>query len=825
MAAETLNFGPEWLRALSSGGSVTSPPPSPAMPKYKLADYRYGREEMLALYVKENKVPEELQDKEFAAVLQEEPLQPLALEPLTEEEQRNFSLSVNSVAVLRLMGKGAGPPLAATSRGRGSTRSRGRGRGDSCFYQRSIEEGDGAFGRNPREIQRSQSWDDRGERRFEKSARRDGARSGFEEGGTGPRKEHARSDSENWRSLREEQEEDGSWRLGAGPRRDGDRWRSTSPDGGPRSAGWREHGERRRKFDFDLRGDRGGCGEEDGRVGGGSSHLRRCRGLDGFEDDKDGLPEWCLDDEDEEMGTFDASGAFLPLKKGPKEPIPEEQELDFQGLEEEEEEPSEGVDEEGPEAGGKEVTPLPPPEKPSSPSSLPALGPLWTTSEDGDEAVEKELPPVEGDEMRGLSLSPGVGSPPGPPGDLEDEEGLKHLQQEAEKLVASLQDSSLEEEQFTATMQTQGLRHSTAATALPLSHGAARKWFYKDPQGEIQGPFTTQEMAEWFQAGYFSMSLLVKRGCDEGFQPLGEVIKMWGRVPFAPGPSPPPLLGNMDQERLKKQQELAAAALYQQLQHQHFLQLVGSRQLPQCTTLREKAAMGDLTPPQQQQLTTFLQQLQALKTPRGGDQNLLPTMSRSLSVPDSGPLWDLHTSASSQSGGEASLWDIPINSSTQGPILEQLQLQHKFQERREVELRAKREEEERKRREEKRRQQQQEEQKRRQEEEELFRRKQVRQQELLLKLLQQQQATNVPVPPAPSSPPPLWAGLAKQGLSMKTLLELQMESERQLHKQPAPRDPLRAQAPNHRVVSSRGSREPFNAASRIAGGGGVHPYA
>lgn len=32
-------------------------------------------------------VPDELQDKEFAAVLQEEPLQPLALEPLTEEEQ------------------------------------------------------------------------------------------------------------------------------------------------------------------------------------------------------------------------------------------------------------------------------------------------------------------------------------------------------------------------------------------------------------------------------------------------------------------------------------------------------------------------------------------------------------------------------------------------------------------------------------------------------------------------------------------------------------------------------------------------------------------
>ncbi|XP_013850931.1 GRB10-interacting GYF protein 1 isoform X1 [Sus scrofa] len=814
MAAETLNFGPEWLRALSSGSSMASPPPSPAMPKYKLADYRYGREEMLALYVKESKVPDELQDKEFAAVLQEEPLQPLALEPLTEEEQRNFSLSVNSVAVLRLMGKGAGPPLGGTSRGRGSTRSRGRGRGDSCFYQRSIEEGDGTFGRNPREIQRSQSWDDRGERRFEKSARRDGARSGFEEGGAGPRKEHARSDSENWRSLREEQEEEeeGSWRLGAGPRRDGDRWRSASPDGGPRSAGWREHGDRRRKFEFDLRGERGGCGEEEGRGGGGSSHLRRCRGPDGFDDDKDGLPEWCLDDEDEEMGTFDASGAFLPLKKGPKDPIPEEQELDFQGLEEEEEEPPEGLEEEGPEAGVKELTPLPPQdEQSSSPSPLPTLGPLWGANGEGDDAVDKDLPAAEGDDTRGMQLSPGVGSPPGPPGDLEDDEGLKHLQQEAEKLVASLQDSSLEEEQFTAAIQAQGLRHSAAATALPLSHGAARKWFYKDPQGEIQGPFTTQEMAEWFQAGYFSMALLVKRGCDEGFQPLGEVIKMWGRVPFAPGPSPPPLLGNMDQERLKKQQELAAAALYQQLQHQQFLQLVSSsRQLPQCA-LREKAALGDLPPPQQQQLTAFLQQLQALKPPRGGDQNLLPTMNRSLSVPDSGPLWDIHTSASSQSGGEASLWDIPINSSTQGPILEQLQLQHKFQERREVELRAKREEEERKRREEKRRQQQQEEQKRRQEEEELFRRKQVRQQELLLKLLQQQQAVAaVPTPPAPSSPPPLWAGLAKQGLSMKTLLELQLEGERQMHKQPPPREPSRAQAPNHRVQLGGLGTAPLN---------------
>uniref|UniRef100_A0A8C8EXX7 GYF domain-containing protein n=1 Tax=Oncorhynchus tshawytscha TaxID=74940 RepID=A0A8C8EXX7_ONCTS len=667
MTAETLNFGPEWLRALSSGGSVTSPPPSPAMPKYKLAEYRYGREEMLALYIKENKAPEDMQDKEFVSILQDEPMQPLALEPLTEEEQRNFSMSVNSVAVLRLMGKGGGVAPAGVARGRGTTRGggRGRGRGESGgFYQRSIEEGEVGFGRGAREIHRSQSWDDRGERRFEKPVRaREGVRVGFEEV-TGvpvpgvPRKDYTRSDSENWRSLREEQEEDeeegadpgGSWRLAGARRLD---------DGGPKSAGWREHdGQvegRRRKFEFDF--------------GGG----RRRAGSEGLEDDRDGLPEWCTDEEGE-MGTFDASGAFLPISKVVCVKCVRARLLStnmpfFLSL--------------------RSSTTQ---QSPSTTSSLPS-------------------PPPSSSAANHLSLPPG--------GDTEDDEGMKHLQQEAEKMVASLQDTSLEEESFTQTLQESNKLH--LSTLLPLL-----------------SPFPTLEMCEWFQAGYFSMSLLVKRGCDEGFQPLGDVIKMWGRVPFAPGPSPPPLLVRpppMDQERLKKQQEQAAAVLYQQLQ-QHLL----------------------------------------LFCPRCGEQGILPSVNRSMSVPDTGSMWDMHTSASQQSGGEASLWDLTMNSSTQGPTLEQLQKLQ--QERREAELRAKREEEEqRKRREEKRRQQ--EEQKRR-EEEEIFRRKQCRQQQdLIMKLLQQ-----APQQGSGSGVGSGWGtgGLNKSGAKGLSLLDMQ-EAERLLKQQ------------------------------------------
>ncbi|XP_040037446.2 GRB10-interacting GYF protein 1 isoform X3 [Gasterosteus aculeatus] len=841
MTAETLNFGPEWLRALSSGGSVTSPPPSPAMPKYKLAEYRYGREEMLALYIKDNKVPEDMQDKEFAAILQDEPMQPLALVALTEEEQRNFSMSVNSVAVLRLMGKGVGAPApAGVARGRGAPRGgRGRGRGESGFYQRSIEEPEVGFGRSVREIHRSQSWDDRGERRFEKPLRREVGRPGFEEP-VAPvvpgRKEYTRADSDNWRILREEQEEEegggGSGGVAGGVVSSGEpgtNWRLTGirrdvqfdtdggacllSDGGPRSAGWRDHtgpGEsRRRKFDFDFR-------DSDGHGGSGG---RRRAGSEGLEDDRDGLPEWCTDEEDGEMGTFDSSGAFMTMKKGGKDSILEE-EFEFKGIEEDEEEEcyadmdmksAEGdKDKESKEAGsagGEGETQQTSPS--SSPPALihcspPALeprpckaGPVVenpplnnshpvkasiTSSEDmatfGFSKIHMNLDAPASSSLPPPPPSSAAPLHPPPGGDTEDDEGMKHLQQEAEKMVASLQDTSLEEECFTQTLQ----ESRNTAAALPLSHEAAMKWFYKDPQGEIQGPFTTVEMCEWFQAGYFTMTLLVKRGCDEGFQPLGDVIKMWGRVPFAPGPSPPPLLvrqppptqrpqssrgsagtvsqssanaedgegrmqrrgkldrqvtGNLDQDRLKK--ELAAAALYQQLQQQQIFQLINS------------------------------------------EQGMMPSMNRSMSVPDTGSMWDMHTSASQPSGGEASLWDITMNPSTQGPTLEQLQKLQ--QERREAELRAKREEEEqRKRREEKRRQQ--EDQKRR-EEEDLFRRKQCRQQqELIMKLLQQ-----TPQQQGPGASGSGWSGSPSSGLSKSgkppalALLEMQQEAERLLKQQ------------------------------------------
>lgn len=56
-------------------------------------------------------------------------------------------------------------------------------------------------------------------------------------------------------------------------------------------------------------------------------------------------------------------------------------------------------------------------------------------------------------------------------------------------MVAYLQDSALDDERLAAKIQ----KHRAKGSSMPLFHEAMQKWYYKDPQGEIQGrsvPFT-----------------------------------------------------------------------------------------------------------------------------------------------------------------------------------------------------------------------------------------------------------------------------------------------------------------------------------------------
>lgn len=116
------------------------------------------------------------------------------------------------------------------------------------------------------------------------------------------------------------------------------------------------------------------------------------------------------------------------------------------------------------------------------------------------------------------------------------EDDLDRMKEEANALVAKLMDEESHKEKGASVPPAIGNQPSAVSAT-----DSQEKWFYRDPQGEVQGPFLASEMAEWCKAGYFTAGLLVRRTCDERYYTLGDLIKMCGRVPFTPGPSIPPL--------------------------------------------------------------------------------------------------------------------------------------------------------------------------------------------------------------------------------------------------------------------------------------------
>lgn len=65
-------------------------------------------------------------------------------------------------------------------------------------------------------------------------------------------------------------------------------------------------------------------------------------------------------------------------------------------------------------------------------------------------------------------------------------------------------------------------------------------WLYRDPQGKIQGPFSSNEMFDWYANGYFTVDLLVKRIPDDKFIKLGDLIQNCNGVPFSSSPPQQP---------------------------------------------------------------------------------------------------------------------------------------------------------------------------------------------------------------------------------------------------------------------------------------------
>ncbi|KAH8075164.1 hypothetical protein JL721_1159 [Aureococcus anophagefferens] len=71
-----------------------------------------------------------------------------------------------------------------------------------------------------------------------------------------------------------------------------------------------------------------------------------------------------------------------------------------------------------------------------------------------------------------------------------------------------------------------------------------KPWFYKDPQGQHQGPFEAPQMRQWFNAGYFDDDLPLRQGESGDFVPLGRLFSSpqdaFVTKPLLPAPPKPP---------------------------------------------------------------------------------------------------------------------------------------------------------------------------------------------------------------------------------------------------------------------------------------------
>ena len=60
------------------------------------------------------------------------------------------------------------------------------------------------------------------------------------------------------------------------------------------------------------------------------------------------------------------------------------------------------------------------------------------------------------------------------------------------------------------------------------------RWIYRDPSGNMQGPWSGLEMHDWFKAGFFTAELQVKKLEDADYEPLAQLVRRIGnsREPF-----------------------------------------------------------------------------------------------------------------------------------------------------------------------------------------------------------------------------------------------------------------------------------------------------
>ncbi|XP_031629871.1 GIGYF family protein CG11148 isoform X2 [Contarinia nasturtii] len=623
--SDSIKFGPEWLRnsmsndtgglssstGMGSGGGLSYNSQSTRFP---LAEYRYGREEMLSLYDKNFKIPELL--PKYNKLYIEKMQCPLALLPPSADEEAPRGLTPigglsGDRSALGLTNSSSGSALGGMSstlgmsgRGiRGTSIDRGRGRASRGglyhpslgSYQRSgfmyDEDSRGIGARGER------SWSERNGSETDWNATANGSPS--------PRKDftslRSGSSGESWRRSRVE--DDGTILNGTA----NEGWRTSTSSSTVRSTSWRggenDPGSSAGGFSSDSSGpprlerskSTQGSLQSREHPPDSSNHpgsgINRRFGLNASWDE-DNLPEWAMDEPIEGGGSFDATGAFLGAddkNMGEKQKISDTLQPTSQPNEKGDQKSMEpACDNKATDKHGKNAAEIMRTKEKLETSNSNALDDLPNESFKKDDSLiiakEKELNPNESevkpinDEKTSLNnqqqvtsmsvgssykntstyiasekreavpKSIGITDKTNVVSDSTPIDRLQEVAEDIEKLIMD-DDQSCNESDNEALLTSSHI-HARDAPKHPIVNDVLNektketdRWFYRDPQGKVQGPFTATEMLEWYRAGYFDETLNVRRVCDPQFIELGDLLKACsGSIPFISMPAPPPII-------------------------------------------------------------------------------------------------------------------------------------------------------------------------------------------------------------------------------------------------------------------------------------------
>ncbi|KAL0277347.1 UNVERIFIED_CONTAM: hypothetical protein PYX00_004675 [Menopon gallinae] len=695
---DSMKFGPEWLRNLSSEGSTQG------APKYQLAEHRYGREEMLALFDRNVRAPDSL--VKIQGLYVEKTQTPMALLSMTEEETKQWNRCINSDAVLRLPGKAPlGPPSGMRGRGISVDRGRGRGRLSSggYHYPRGLSYDEQSEG--GKEIGPPERGFSRGSRSFDRSqvgdrnwSERNGGDSGDWNGSTSPRKEFSslkdfsgggRSGIDNWRRHRGSSEDEEGWRKM-------EKW--------GRSNSWRDEGD---AGDSGLgvknsRGSSWGRGWADEATRGrgcDDDYMRRPSGMGQFMDE---VPEWATENPSESGGCFDATGAFhggsysdeeeeefrasrnrvsenLDTRTKSKSPPPGKEEFEEDEFEEQGQSPknrklSRSQTAQGNLSESSAKSAPSPMSKSRSSSNL--------KSEQAEATPSKRIESQNFDRLRVLHQN--FVDKPSTNKEVSDSDEVNDTSQKKEAVEPNCvsdeivnSEGGLDNRNANDRDNNCGVTDSVnkvnSGARMPEEEAAERgvpvnrqgseedmermaevvkdtvvklfeddenppvnvdndKWYYRDPQGVVQGPFRSSEMLEWFMNGYFQLSLLLRRERDEVYVKLGDLMQKCGKVPFLPGVNFPVLKADSDLSQQQQPPNLSQPDILMQQYHQYQIlqkQILLSQQLA-LSKLSQSEMWNTLSPLQQRSL--LMQKLNVPQPPIPVEQ--IPQM-------DSNPLSQL----------------------------------------------------------------------------------------------------------------------------------------------------------------------------------------